>query len=246
MAVLCMILAGVPLEAHAAKAKISPQKLTLYAGETKTLRLSGTVEKAQWRSLKRSVTVVTVNGKVTAKKAGKTVIEVKAGKKTLKCQVTVRKADAAHRLLMANREAKRVVKKYISSDMNVAERAYVLGRWLTENCSWQKDQTDAAYRKNYGNEAYAALVLRKAACSGYAKAYMILCRIAKVPVKHINAGQKMHQWNEVEIRGKWIKVDTYNGTFENTKGIRKSLLRRETYNEEGKKETPLFSFTIEM
>ena len=31
----------------------------------------------------------------------------------------------------------------------------------------------SAYKKNYGNEAYAALILKKAACSGYARAYKI-------------------------------------------------------------------------
>lgn len=243
---VCIILTLMPVKAYAAKARISEKNLVLFIGETKALKVSGTAKKIQWRSLKKGVAAVSSGGKVVAKKVGRTTITAQAGKKILKCSVTVKKPDSARRSQMAMREAKRIVKKYITSDMSTVERAYVLSSYLTDNCAWQKNQTDAAYKKNYGNEAYAALVLKKAACSGYAKAYMILCKLAKVPVKHINANMRTHQWNMVKVNGRWLKVDTYGGTFESTKGIRKSILDRETYNEDGKKERVLFRFKIKI
>ena len=138
------------------------------------------------------------------------------------------------------KESKKIVKKYVTADMNTKERAFVLFRYLTEHCSWQLNQSSEAYKKNYGNEAYAALVMKKAACSGYAKAYIMLCEAANVPVRHVNANSWTHQWNEIKAKGKWIKVDAYGGTFADTTGIRKSL---RTSDEE--QEQLVFHFTIE-
>ena len=128
----------------------------------------------------------------------------------------------------------------MAADLNAKERAFVLFRYLTEHCSWQLNQSSEAYQKNYGNEAYAALVMKKAACSGYAKAYTLLCEAANVPVRHVNAGSWTHQWNEVKVNGKWIKVDAYGGTFADTTGIRRSL---RTSAED--QEQLVFHFTIE-
>ena len=91
------------------------------------------------------------------------------GKRTLKCKVTVKEPNKSKRLNLAKKEAKKIVKKYVAADLNAKERAFVLFRYLTEHCSWQLNQSSEAYQKNYGNEAYAALVMKKAACSGYAK-----------------------------------------------------------------------------
>ena len=242
LACTILMMGAASQKAHAAR--ISKKELILYVGDISKLRIIGTSEKVQWKSTKRKIATVDSKGKVTAKKTGKAVIMAKTDEKAYYCIVTVRRPDNAKRLQMANREAKRVVRKVISKDMNMAERAYVLFRWLSSNCSWQTHQSTAAYKKNYGNEAYAALIWRKAACSGYAKAYVLMCKLAKVPVRHINAGSRTHQWNEVKVRGRWLKVDTYGGTFESTKGIRKSLLGHETYNEKGKKEIPILSFKI--
>ena len=241
-ALICIAFEVVPLEAHAAR--ISKKRLILYVGDTSKLRITGTSEKVQWKSSKKKIATVDAKGTVTAKKAGKVTITAKTDEKAYFCSVTVKKPDSTKRLQMANREAKRVVRKVISKDMNTAERAYVLFRWLSSNCSWQTHQSTAAYKKNFGNEAYAALLLKKAACSGYAKAYMMMCKLAKVPVRHINANQWTHQWNEVRINGRWLKVDVFGGTFESSAGVRKSLLNQKIYNEEGKTEIPILSFKV--
>ena len=158
----------------------------------------------------------------------------------MKCKVTVKEPSNAQRLNLAKKEARKIVKKYVTSDLNTKERAFVLFQYLTEHCSWQLHQSTEAYKKNYGNEAYAALVLKKAACSGYARAYKLLCEAAGVPVRHVNAGSWTHQWNEIKANGKWIKVDAYGGTFADTTGIRKSLLK-----ENKNKEQLVFKFVME-
>ena len=71
-----------------------------------------------------------------------------------------------------------------------------------------------AYKTNYGNEAYAALILKKAACSGYCKAVTLMCNAAGLQSKHINANKWEHQYNEVYAGGRWIKLDAQGGIFD--------------------------------
>ena len=229
-----------PVDVQATKVKLNKSAVTIYRGASTSLKVSGSKKKVKWSSSKKSVASVSASGKVTGKKGGSAYICAKVGKRTLKCKVTVKEPNKSKRLNLAKKEAKKIVKKYVAADLNAKERAFVLFRYLTEHCSWQLNQSSEAYQKNYGNEAYAALVMKKAACSGYAKAYTLLCEAANVPVRHVNAGSWTHQWNEVKVNGKWIKVDAYGGTFADTTGIRKSL---RTSSED--QEQLVFHFTIE-
>lgn len=93
-----VIITALPVNAQAAsksKIKLSESKLTLYVGNTKTLKLKGTKKKPKWTSSKKSVATVTKKGKVKAKKKGSTVITAKLGKKKYKCKVTVKSKTAA-------------------------------------------------------------------------------------------------------------------------------------------------------
>ena len=229
-----------PVGVQAAKMKLNKSAVTINRGASTSLKVSGSKKKVKWSSSKKSVASVSATGKVSGKKAGTAYIYAKVGKRTLKCKVIVKELDKAKRLSLAKKEAKKIVKKYVTADLSTKERAFVLFRYLTEHCSWQLNQSSEAYQKNYGNEAYAALVMKKAACSGYAKAYTLLCEAANVPVRHVNAGSWTHQWNEVKVNRKWIKVDAYGGTFADTTGIRKSL---RTSSED--QEQLVFHFTIE-
>ena len=229
-----------PVNVQASKVKLNKSTVTIYRGVSTSLKVSGSKKKVKWSSSKKSVASVSASGKVSGKKAGTAYIYAKVGNRTLKCKVTVKEPNKVKRLNLAKKEAKKIVKKYVTADLNTKERAFVLFRYLTEHCSWQLNQSSEAYQKNYGNEAYAALVMKKSACSGYAKAYTLLCEAANVPVRHVNAGSWTHQWNEVKVNGKWIKVDAYGGTFADTTGIRKSL---RTSSED--QEQLVFHFTIE-
>lgn len=74
------------------KMAINKKKATLDVGGTLKLKVNNLKkgQKVKWSSNKKKIAAVTSKGKVTAKKAGKTVITAKVGKKKLKCTVTVR------------------------------------------------------------------------------------------------------------------------------------------------------------
>ena len=54
LALLCALLTVAPLQARASKARISSKKVTLYVGETKTVKILGTAKKIQRKGKRRS------------------------------------------------------------------------------------------------------------------------------------------------------------------------------------------------
>ncbi len=116
------------------------------------------------------------------------------------------------RLSLAKTEAKRVVSKIIKSGMTKLEKAEAICNYITTTVDVQTNQSSEAYKTNYGNEAYAALVLKIAACSGRCKAVTLLCDAAGLKSQHINANQWSHQWNKIQIDdGSWVVVDAQIG-----------------------------------
>lgn len=119
----------------------------------------------------------------------------------------------AQRLSLAKEEAGRVVDRIIEPGMSQSEKARAIIGYVFWNTDQQLDQSNAAYSRNYGNEAFAALCLHKAACSGYCKAVTLLCDEAGLQSRHINANTWQHQWNEIKIDGTWYKADSQLGVI---------------------------------
>ncbi|MBB2182410.1 Ig-like domain-containing protein [Lachnospiraceae bacterium MD1] len=70
--------------------KISSTSATLYIGDSKTLKITGTTKKVTWSSSKKSVATVSSSGKVTAKAAGTATITAKVAGKVRTCKITVK------------------------------------------------------------------------------------------------------------------------------------------------------------
>lgn len=73
---------------------LNRKSVTLAEGESITLKLNGTEKKKKWSSSNKKAAVVSQKGKVTGKKAGKTMINVTVGGKKYTCHVTVTKSRA--------------------------------------------------------------------------------------------------------------------------------------------------------
>ncbi len=121
----------------------------------------------------------------------------------------------AGRLSLAQAEAKRVVSRIITPGMTNYEKAKAICYYIADNVERQEDQSLEDYKTNFGNEAYAALILKKAACSGRCKAVTLMCNAAGLQSKHINANKWEHQWNEIQMEdGTWIEIDSQIGYVE--------------------------------
>lgn len=115
------------------------------------------------------------------------------------------------RLSIAKSEAKKVAKQIFKSGMSDLQKAEAIAEWLFNNVDRQLNQSTEAYKTNFGNEAYAAFVLRKAACSGFCKAAMLLCTEGNLKCEHVNANKWTHQWLRVKINGEWLELDGQMG-----------------------------------
>ena len=84
------------ISASAATVKINKKTVTIDAGSSVTLKITGTSKSVKWSSSSKYVAAVKSTGKykakVTAKKAGTAKVTAKVGKKKYICTVTVKKA----------------------------------------------------------------------------------------------------------------------------------------------------------
>lgn len=76
------------------KPKLNKKEVTLYVGKSVRLKVKGTKKKVKWKSSSKKVATVSSKGKVKARKAGKTRITAKFGKKKLVCRVIVKNKKA--------------------------------------------------------------------------------------------------------------------------------------------------------
>lgn len=126
--------------ASAAKVKISKKSLTLTAGSSLTLKITGTKKKVKWKSSKKSVATVSSKGKVKAKKAGKAVITATVGKKKLKCKVTVKSktADAQQVVALVNKERKAQGLDALTMDANMQKAAKARAKEIVQKFSHER------------------------------------------------------------------------------------------------------------
>lgn len=81
------------IQVYAAPA-ISSEKVSIYVGKTKQLKVNGTSGRVKWSTSNTKVATVSSNGLVSGKKAGKAVITAATAGKYLKCTVTVKNVNA--------------------------------------------------------------------------------------------------------------------------------------------------------
>lgn len=91
MLIIIMSINLFPVQANAAKkVELNKKKLSLYVGESFTLKLKNNKKKVKWSSSKKNVATVSKTGKVMAKKIGTCKIVAKVEKKKYSCNITVK------------------------------------------------------------------------------------------------------------------------------------------------------------
>lgn len=91
LSMLLILVLALPVDAKAATdVHLNKTKVTLYVGQSTTLKLSGAKVK-KWKSNNKNIATVNKNGKVVAKKKGTTtIVATTKNGKTYKCKITVK------------------------------------------------------------------------------------------------------------------------------------------------------------
>ena len=111
-----------------------------------------------------------------------------------------------------------VVEKIVNSAPKNAsefERELYINDYLSDNCEYDYDALENQEIVANKNDAYGALVDKKAVCEGYARAFQLLC--SKLDLECVSivgtTDNIAHQWNCVKIGGSWYHIDaTWNDT----------------------------------
>lgn len=132
LAVLLMCLLAVPTSTVDAAAKINKSKVTVYVGQSTTLKVSGTKKKANWKTSNNKVATAK-NGKVTAKKSGTAVITAKVGSKKYTCKVTVKNPSEKTVVMKVDKEV--INDKEVASITNTYLKQLTIKSKKTTGCS---------------------------------------------------------------------------------------------------------------
>ena len=123
-------------------------------------------------------------------------------------------------LLNAKREFDRTVEQVIANaPKSATEYEYELfaNNYLIDNCEYDEQAAQSEGLEGNENDAYGALVLKKAVCEGYARAFQLLCNELGVECVNVTgtADGEGHQWNCVKLDNEWYQVDvTWNDSEE--------------------------------
>ena len=85
--------------------------------------------------------------------------------------------------------------------------------YLVSNCVYDKEAAKTGDIIANENDAYGALVDKKAVCEGYARAFQLLCNNLGIDCINVfgNGESEPHQWNCVKLEDEWYEVDvTWN------------------------------------
>lgn len=105
--------------------------------------------------------------------------------------------------------AEKIAKEQTKDITDPVKKLEVLHDYLTANCKYDietasqniTDGTAAAFT------AYGALVDGKAVCSGYARAFMMLCKASGIDVIYISDADMNHSWNAVKLGDEIYYID---------------------------------------
>ncbi len=127
--------------------------------------------------------------------------------------------------------AKGIVQNLITEDMTLRERLKALHDYVVKHCAYDVEIAQQAelVQSNGADTAFTAagaLVEGKAVCSGYARAYMMLCAAAGIDVIYIADASMNHGWNAVRVYETIYYIDT---TFDDPIPDRGELVSEEYF-----------------
>ncbi|MBO5303704.1 MAG: Ig-like domain-containing protein [Lachnospiraceae bacterium] len=209
LAVFFLFFAGmfIPAKAVLAADGLNHKEITLEAGKTKTLKLSGKHRKIRWKSSNNSVANVSKSGVITAKSKGNAFITARAGKNLYVCRVLVYDIDYNDARVV--KKVRHIINKKIKADMRTEEIILAIHDYIVMNCAYDVKGIKKGVIPwgSYGPEG--VLLKNKAVCQGYAETFQLFMDSLNIPCKLVTGTAKgiNHAWNMVKVKGKWYHID---------------------------------------
>jgi len=99
-----------------------------------------------------------------------------------------------------------IISSIIKPDMTELEKANAIYNYILDNVKYEP----RGWQINNANHAYGALVVGRAQCSGYSRAFTLLCAQVGIETRYViykNSSESGHKWNMIKIGGQFYHLD---------------------------------------
>ncbi|NFI05237.1 sugar-binding protein [Clostridium botulinum] len=104
-----------------------------------------------------------------------------------------------------NNKINYIKKNYLDECLTDLEIEYAIHDYITQNCTYDKDNYDKKTVPNISHTSYGALINQIAVCDGYSKATMLLLNEYGIEAGIVT--NDSHAWNYVNIDGNYYQTD---------------------------------------
>ncbi|NFI58274.1 sugar-binding protein, partial [Clostridium botulinum] len=104
-----------------------------------------------------------------------------------------------------NNKINYIKKNYLDECLTDLEIEYAIHDYITQNCTYDKDNYDKKTIPNISHTSYGALINQIAVCDGYSKATMLLLNEYGIEAGIVT--NDSHAWNYVNIDGNYYQTD---------------------------------------
>ncbi len=136
--------------------------------------------------------------------------------------------------------------KICDKNWSKEHKAYVIALWIKNNIAydWYRVDTLDASRSNYYKDysgKQSVWDLRAGTCWDFSNIYAIMCRAQGIPCTTMGSDSQWHQWNLVQINGRWLEIDLANYSKYDVNGKDTS---KKTLNKYGDSNFAKYAFTV--
>lgn len=100
------------------------------------------------------------------------------------------------------KKAKSIISNLIQPQMSTREKIISIHDYIIQNCVYALEE-----KKAHIFQAEGVFFKKEAVCSGYARAFMMLCQEANIPTIYVASETMNHAWNYVYDGKQWLYID---------------------------------------
>lgn len=178
------------------------KKVVMLPGDLTKNTLLNNVYPVDWKSSNKKVATVMANGRVRAKRAGRTVITAVAGGKKCRFHVVVQRLTEKNRV-------NQIIRTSVQKDMTKYQKIKAVHNWFIKNVRYDIRLFTEGKIPSVSHTSRGALVKGVAVCDGYAYAFQKVMKKLGIACRFVTgaSGGVGHAWNMVKLGGKWYHVD---------------------------------------